>query len=96
VIPRRTNLCNGSPYPKARDAASQEGYANVLKLWETSKGVRYDWRNIHAIWRRNGLFPATRDFAGLRPCMVLARPLNQGGRAAESRKHDLILGPALE
>jgi hypothetical protein len=56
VIPRRSNLCDGSPHPKARDAASQEGSANVLKLWETLKGVRYDWRNIHTIWRRNGLF----------------------------------------
>jgi hypothetical protein len=88
----------GSPHPKARGAASQEGYAHGPELLDALKALRYGRRNIHKIWRRNGLFPATLHFAGLRPRITLARPLNSGGLAAaatESRKRDLFPGPSL-
>jgi hypothetical protein len=37
VIPRRTDIYDGSPYPKARRAASQEGYAIGSNFWDALK-----------------------------------------------------------
>jgi hypothetical protein len=49
----------GSQYPKAHRAASQERSLECLQNFGKLEGRRYSPRNIHKIWRRNGLFPAT-------------------------------------
>jgi hypothetical protein len=49
----------GSQYPKARRAASQERSLECLQTLRSLRGLGYGRRNIHKIWRRNGLFPAT-------------------------------------
>jgi hypothetical protein len=49
----------GSPHPKARRAASQEAWSAGPQSFETGNAGPASRRNIHKIWRRNGLFPAT-------------------------------------
>jgi hypothetical protein len=49
----------GSPHPKAHRAASQERSLECLQNFGEVERRRDGARNIHKIWRQNGLFPVT-------------------------------------